>query len=102
MEHGTINLETLDRLLPFCQAIGLKAYVRLSEATRPNIQNALDIGADAIILPSCVTLSMHAKSPNMQNLRPWAVEASDIAALRNIWARTTRSWPPKTSGFAMQ
>ncbi|MDY0883589.1 HpcH/HpaI aldolase/citrate lyase family protein [Dongia soli] len=51
MEHGTINLETLDRLLPFCQAIGLKAYVRLAEATRSNIQNALDIGADAIILP---------------------------------------------------
>jgi 2-dehydro-3-deoxyglucarate aldolase/4-hydroxy-2-oxoheptanedioate aldolase len=51
MEHGTLDLLALDRLLPFCQSIGLKAYVRLAEATRPNIQNALDIGADAIVLP---------------------------------------------------
>ncbi|MET2832915.1 HpcH/HpaI aldolase family protein [Mesorhizobium shangrilense] len=51
MEHGTLDLRALDQLLPFCQSIGLQAYVRLAEATRPNIQNALDIGADAIVLP---------------------------------------------------
>ena len=51
MEHGTLDLPTLDRLLPFCQSIGLRAYVRVAEATRPNIQQALDIGADAIVLP---------------------------------------------------
>jgi 4-hydroxy-2-oxoheptanedioate aldolase len=51
MEHGTLDLRALDRLLPFCQSIGLQAYVRLAEATRPNIQHALDLGADAIVLP---------------------------------------------------
>lgn len=51
MEHGVLDLSALDRLLPFCQSIGLAAYVRLADATRPNIQHALDIGADAIVLP---------------------------------------------------
>jgi len=60
MEHGTLDLAALDRLLPFCQAIGLTAYVRLAEATRPNVQNALDIGADAIILPQLRDLA-HAR-----------------------------------------
>jgi 2-keto-3-deoxy-L-rhamnonate aldolase RhmA len=51
MEHGTLDLRALDRLLPFCQSIGLLAYVRIAEATRPNVQQALDLGADAIVLP---------------------------------------------------
>lgn len=51
IEHGILDLAALDRLLPFCQSIGLAAYVRLADATRPNIQHALDIGADAIVLP---------------------------------------------------
>jgi 2-keto-3-deoxy-L-rhamnonate aldolase RhmA len=51
MEHGTLDMSALDRLLPFCQSIGLRAYVRIAEATRPSVQQALDIGADAIVLP---------------------------------------------------
>lgn len=60
MEHGTLDLPALDRLLPFCQSIGLSAYVRLAEATRPNIQHALDLGADAIVLPQLRDLA-HAR-----------------------------------------
>lgn len=60
MEHGVLDLRVLDRLLPFCQAIGLKAYVRLAESTRPNIQHALDAGADAIVLPQLRDLA-HAR-----------------------------------------
>ncbi len=60
MEHGTLDLSALDRLLPFCHAIGLQAYVRIADATRPNVQYALDIGADAIVLPQLRDLS-HAR-----------------------------------------
>ncbi|WP_296745431.1 aldolase/citrate lyase family protein [Mesorhizobium sp.] len=60
MEHGVLDLPALDRLLPFCKALGLAAYVRLAEATRPNIQHALDIGADAIVLPQLRDLA-HAR-----------------------------------------
>lgn len=51
MEHGTLDLPALDRLLPFCQGIGLTACVRIAEPTRLAIQQALDLGADAIVLP---------------------------------------------------
>jgi 4-hydroxy-2-oxoheptanedioate aldolase len=60
MEHGTLDLRALDRLLPFCQSIGLQAYVRLAGATRPDIQHALDLGADAIVLPQLRDLA-HAR-----------------------------------------
>lgn len=60
MEHGTLDLPALDRLLPFCQSIGLLAYVRIAEATRLDIQQALDIGADAIVLPQLRDLA-HAR-----------------------------------------
>jgi 2-keto-3-deoxy-L-rhamnonate aldolase RhmA len=51
MEHGTLDLAALDRLLPFCQGIGLTACVRVAEPTRLPIQQALDLGADGIVLP---------------------------------------------------
>ncbi|MBP1886414.1 aldolase/citrate lyase family protein [Sinorhizobium mexicanum] len=60
MEHGILDLAALDRLLPFCQAIGLAACVRLADGTRPNVQHALDIGADAIVVPQLRDLA-HAK-----------------------------------------
>jgi 4-hydroxy-2-oxoheptanedioate aldolase len=51
MEHGVLDEQVLDRLVPFCDMLGLKPYVRVSEATQPRIQMALDIGAQAVILP---------------------------------------------------
>ena len=51
MEHGTVAESALDRLVPFCRAIGLEAHVRVGEAAQARIQHALDMGADAVILP---------------------------------------------------
>jgi 2-dehydro-3-deoxyglucarate aldolase/4-hydroxy-2-oxoheptanedioate aldolase len=51
MEHGILDEAALDRLLPFCDALGLRPYVRVSDATQSRIQTALDIGAHAVILP---------------------------------------------------
>jgi 2-dehydro-3-deoxyglucarate aldolase/4-hydroxy-2-oxoheptanedioate aldolase len=51
MEHGTLAEPLLDRLIPFCNGIGLETYVRVCEATQPHIQMALDIGATGVILP---------------------------------------------------
>jgi 4-hydroxy-2-oxoheptanedioate aldolase len=39
-EHGVFDNATLDRLVPFCTAIGLTAMVRVAEASRPAIQSA--------------------------------------------------------------
>ena len=51
MEHGVLDELALDRLVPFCAQLGLTPYVRVSEATQPRIQTALDIGARGVILP---------------------------------------------------
>jgi 2-dehydro-3-deoxyglucarate aldolase/4-hydroxy-2-oxoheptanedioate aldolase len=51
MEHGTLDEPMLDRLIPFCNGLGLETYVRVSESTQPRIQMALDIGAAGVILP---------------------------------------------------
>jgi 4-hydroxy-2-oxoheptanedioate aldolase len=57
MEHGVIDELLLDRLIPFCNALGLATYVRVSEATQPRVQIALDIGATGVILPQIRDLS---------------------------------------------
>lgn len=51
MEHGILDEAALDRLVPLCDRLGLAPYVRVSEATQPRIQAALDIGARGVILP---------------------------------------------------
>lgn len=51
MEHGILDELALDRLVPLCGQLGLTPYVRVSEATQPRIQAALDIGARGVILP---------------------------------------------------
>jgi 2-keto-3-deoxy-L-rhamnonate aldolase RhmA len=61
MEHGVLNEMALDRLVPYCGSLGLDTYVRVSEATQPRIQAALDIGANGVILPQIRDLA-HARS----------------------------------------
>lgn len=51
MEHGVIGASDLDRLVPLCRGLGLASYVRVAAAERVAIQQALDTGADGIILP---------------------------------------------------
>jgi 4-hydroxy-2-oxoheptanedioate aldolase len=51
MEHGTIGETALDRLVPFCNYLGLATFVRVREANQARIQIALDSGASGVILP---------------------------------------------------
>ena len=51
MEHGILDDRALDRLVPYCNEIGLDTYVRVSTASQPRIQTPLDIGALGVILP---------------------------------------------------
>lgn len=61
MEHGIISDNALDRLIPYCNHLGFKTYVRVSEATQPRIQTALDIGVTGVILPQILNLA-HARA----------------------------------------
>jgi 2-keto-3-deoxy-L-rhamnonate aldolase RhmA len=51
MEHGTFNPESADRVIALGKALGLAVYSRVSGAQRVPIQQALDAGADAVIVP---------------------------------------------------
>jgi 4-hydroxy-2-oxoheptanedioate aldolase len=51
IEHGTFNLDDLDRVIPFCRALGMKVYAKVLGPLTEPIQQALDFGADAVIIP---------------------------------------------------
>ena len=61
MEHGTIEEMALDRLVPFCNGLGLATFVRVREAVQSRIQIALDCGAKGVILPQIRDLA-HARA----------------------------------------
>jgi 2-dehydro-3-deoxyglucarate aldolase/4-hydroxy-2-oxoheptanedioate aldolase len=60
MEHGAIGEEACDVIVAHCRAIGLTSYVRVASAERLRIQQALDFGADGVMLPQLADLA-HAR-----------------------------------------
>ena len=60
MEHGAIGEEACDAIVAHCRAIGLTCYVRVAAAERLRIQQALDFGADGVMLPQLTDLA-HAR-----------------------------------------
>lgn len=61
MEHGSIEEMALDRLIPFCNALGLFTLVRVREVNQARLQIALDSGARAVILPQIRSIE-HARA----------------------------------------
>ena len=51
MEHGVFTQDSADPLIAFAGAIGFTVYARVAAAARVPIQQALDAGADGVILP---------------------------------------------------
>ena len=57
MEHGVIGSEACDAIVAHCRAVGLAVYVRVAAAERLLIQQALDFGADGVMLPQIADLA---------------------------------------------
>ena len=51
LEHGAISIETASQMIGAARAAGLKAFVRVPEATAGYVQPMLDAGADGIVVP---------------------------------------------------
>jgi len=51
IEHGTFDLAALDRFVPFLKAIGLEVIAKVLGPERGPIQQALDFGANAVVIP---------------------------------------------------
>ncbi len=69
-EHGVFDNATLDRLVPFCTAIGLISMIRVAEANRPAIQAALDMGSAGVILPQINDLDHAARASALAKFPP--------------------------------
>jgi len=61
LEHGTVTPESADGMIALGRSLDLKILVRVASPDRVPIQQALDAGADSIILPQVLDLE-HARS----------------------------------------
>lgn len=51
IEHGSFDLATLERFIPFLKALGFRVLAKVLAPERGPIQQALDFGAHAVIVP---------------------------------------------------
>jgi 4-hydroxy-2-oxoheptanedioate aldolase len=61
IEHGSFDLADLERFVPFLRALGLEVLAKVLGPERGPIQQALDFGADAVVIPH-VENAAHAKA----------------------------------------
>ena len=60
IEHGAFDLADLERFIPFARALGMEVLAKVLGPERGPIQQALDFGADAVVVPH-VENAAHAK-----------------------------------------
>jgi 4-hydroxy-2-oxoheptanedioate aldolase len=51
LEHGVFDQSELDRFIPLCRALGCQVFAKVCGPDGPSIQQALDFGADGVIIP---------------------------------------------------
>ncbi len=51
IEHGSFDLDTLERFIPVLKGLGLEVLAKVLAAERAPIQQALDFGADTVVIP---------------------------------------------------
>lgn len=59
VEHGTLSLADLDKLIPLARALGLTVMVKVAGPQAEPIQQALDFGANAVVIPH-IGIASHA------------------------------------------
>jgi 4-hydroxy-2-oxoheptanedioate aldolase len=57
IEHGSFDLADLERFVPFLRAIGLRVLAKVLAPERGPIQQALDFGADVVVVPHVENLA---------------------------------------------
>ncbi|MGH6634138.1 MAG: 4-hydroxy-2-oxovalerate aldolase, partial [Sphingopyxis sp.] len=51
IEHGAFELAALDRFIPFLRALDFDVLAKVVAPERGPIQQALDLGANAVVIP---------------------------------------------------
>jgi 4-hydroxy-2-oxoheptanedioate aldolase len=60
VEHGVFDLSDLDSYVPLLSALGLEVIIKVMGPERGPIQQALDVGADVVVIPHIADLE-HAR-----------------------------------------
>ena len=94
MEHGVLSVHDVDRLVPFCKALGLVTYVRTAAPERAPIQQALDAGADGVILPQIQSAAHAAEVTAFAKFAPAGSRGMGFSRIMD-YAGTPRTWPEK-------
>lgn len=61
IEHGAFDLADLERFIPFLRVLGLEVLAKVQGPERGPIQQALDFGADTVVIPH-VENAAHARA----------------------------------------
>lgn len=61
VEHGTFDLKDLDKLIPFARRLNFDVLVKVEGPRAEPIQQALDFGANGVVIPHIGTVN-HARS----------------------------------------
>ncbi|MDT7626258.1 MAG: 4-hydroxy-2-oxoheptanedioate aldolase [Pseudonocardiales bacterium] len=61
IEHGSFDLAGLERFIPFIRALGMEVLAKVLGPERGPIQQALDFGADTVVVPH-IENAAHAKA----------------------------------------
>jgi 4-hydroxy-2-oxoheptanedioate aldolase len=61
IEHGSFDLAGLERFIPFIKALGMEVLAKVLGPERGPIQQALDFGADTVVIPH-IENAAHAKA----------------------------------------
>jgi len=69
-EHGNFDLADLNRIIPFSSLLGLTVLVKTGAPERAPIQQALDFGADGVIIPHVLDAAHAAEVCGFAKLPP--------------------------------
>jgi 4-hydroxy-2-oxoheptanedioate aldolase len=70
VEHGSFDLADLNRSIPFVKALGMTMLVKTAAPERAPIQQALDFGADGVIIPHILDAAHAAEVCALAKLPP--------------------------------
>jgi 4-hydroxy-2-oxoheptanedioate aldolase len=70
VEHGNFDLADLNRTIPFVKALGMTMLVKTAAPERAPIQQALDFGADGVIIPHILDATHAAEVCGFAKLPP--------------------------------
>jgi len=103
IEHGSFDIDALDRFIPFVKSIGLDVMAKVLGPERVPIQQALDFGADAVVIPHVLGsdharfVASFAKFPPVGDRSYAGGRTTGYASFDDDWLarqdRTTRCYP---------